>query len=50
VADAAANVADEVVRLLTTPADDLQAEFSDRWGTKGGVAVSCSVPVRLGER
>jgi hypothetical protein len=50
VAAAAANVADELIRLLTTPADELQAEFSDRWGTGGGVAVSCSIPVRLGKR
>ncbi len=50
VAAAAADVADEVIRLLTTPADELRAEFSDRWGTRGGLAVSCSVPVRLGKQ
>jgi hypothetical protein len=49
VAAAAADVADEVIRLLTTPADELRAEFTDRWGTSGGVAVACSVPVMLGK-
>jgi hypothetical protein len=44
----AAEIADDIVHALATPAETLREEFSDRWGTSGGVTVSCSIRVPLG--
>jgi hypothetical protein len=43
----AGEIVDDVIHALSSPADVLRAEFSDRWDTSGGVTIACNLRVSL---